>query len=569
MNRSLIIIVFLSICINRAFPASDWFEKLDSAIDVRHQTSAEKERKIARLRNAYANARDDAMKLKLLDILFNEYQTYRYDSAMVYAELEQALAVKTGNTYCSQLTTIRKARLNANGGYYVEAEKELNQIDTASLSPDLRREYYLTRYWYYMYMGEYINTSNNSTLKMEYRKNMESSLCRALQYIKKGSPEYMYYMGEKLIIVDGDNEGSLKYYMRTVNASPVKSRLYASAAFSIAGYYKFVGNMEAYEQWAIKAAIGDMLTPLKDNYALQELAVYLFKKKQPDITRATRYIYISLEDAMFFDSRLRIIEISKKLPIISIAYTKNIERQKKHMVYAITGLISCVLMVLGAAVFINKQKVRLNHYRRELQKKNEELSLRYDEANSNKAELENLNNKLHSLNDKLTVANSRLNTSNSMLREINKKREGLAKIYIDLCAKYIDKLKRYQTFVQRKIKANQASELLNTLSSTRISEEDAATFMNKFDKAFLDLYPTFVAELNSLLLPDGQIMPKQPHSLTTELRIYALIRLGVNESSEIAELLFYSPQTIYNYRSAIRNKAINKKTFDEDVRNLC
>ena len=155
------------------------------------------------------------------------------------------------------------------------------------------------------------------------------------------------------------------------------------------------------------------------------------------------------------------------------------------------------------------------------------------------------------------------------LLQPNQRREGLAKIYIDLCAKYIDKLKNYQTLVKRKIKANQAQELLQTMQSERISAEDAATFLDKFDKAFLDLYPTFVTELNTLLQPDGQITLKQPNTLNNETRIYALIRLGVKESSEIADLLFYSPQTIYNYRSAVKNRAINKDTFDDDVMHLC
>ena len=145
----------------------------------------------------------------------------------------------------------------------------------------------------------------------------------------------------------------------------------------------------------------------------------------------------------------------------------------------------------------------------------------------------------------------------------------MASIYIDLCAKYIDKLGKYQTLVKRKIKANQAQELLQTISSARISEEDAATFLTRFDKAFLDLYPTFVQEFNALLQPDARIQQKTPHTLTTELRTFALIRLGVKNTADIAGLLFLSIQTIYNCRSVIKNKAINKESFDDDVQKLC
>jgi DNA-binding CsgD family transcriptional regulator/cell division protein FtsB len=172
-------------------------------------------------------------------------------------------------------------------------------------------------------------------------------------------------------------------------------------------------------------------------------------------------------------------------------------------------------------------------------------------------------------NDQLTQLNARLNILNAALLDTNHKREGLAKLYIDLCAKYIDRLNKYKNLVRRKIKAHQVNELLSNISSSRLSEEDAATFITRFDKAFLDLYPTFIEEFNNLLEVPQTGKTKHPHAMTPEQRIYALIRLGVKESSEIASLLFYSPQTIYNYRSAVKAKAKNKNTFEDDVINLC
>ena len=165
--------------------------------------------------------------------------------------------------------------------------------------------------------------------------------------------------------------------------------------------------------------------------------------------------------------------------------------------------------------------------------------------------------------------NDQLKELNGKLVDTNKHREGLVSIYIDLCAKYIDKLGKYQTLVKRKIKANQAQELLQTISSARISEEDAATFLNRFDKAFLELYPTFIEEFNALLTEEARIQPKTPSTLTTELRTFALIRLGVKNTTDIAGLLFLSTQTIYNCRSVIKNKAINKESFDGDIEKLC
>jgi TusA-related sulfurtransferase len=176
---------------------------------------------------------------------------------------------------------------------------------------------------------------------------------------------------------------------------------------------------------------------------------------------------------------------------------------------------------------------------------------------------------LSELNQQQKKLNEQLNMLNERLVGTNKKREGLAKIYIDLCAKYINRLKSQKTLVQRKIKANQVNELLTLITSSKFSEEDAATFLNRFDKAFLDLYPTFIEEFNALLKSGEKIEVKATNVMTTELRIFALIRLGVSESSEIADLLFYSPQTIYNYRSNTKNRAINRDTFENDVVKLC
>ena len=143
------------------------------------------------------------------------------------------------------------------------------------------------------------------------------------------------------------------------------------------------------------------------------------------------------------------------------------------------------------------------------------------------------------------------------------------KLYIDLCAKFINRLNNYTKLVRRKIIANQVKDLLSTVSSSRLSEEDATTFRTNFDKCFLALYPTFKTELNSLLTDDGQLDDPGEDKLSNEQRIYALIRLGVKESSEIASVLFFSPQTIYNYRSSVKKKAKNKEDFDGEVGKIC
>lgn len=526
--------------------------RLDSVIAERPNITTAKEKKLAQLRSSLASTTNEEEKLALFEQMYQEYLTYRYDSALVYVQNSIILSKEIGNIAYYQQAVINYALLDARGGFYSEAADYLKGINPEELNDSLKYEYYITHFWLYMYWSQY---SSDERVKEEYWRKMKENLVEAIKYEKENTINYQYLMGERMHYIDENSEKAAIYYRKVVDMAPVNSKLYASAAFSLARCYMDKGDMPMYELWLTNSAISDIVTPLKENLSLQELAMYLFEKDNDNVDRATSYIYCSMEDAQFFNNRLRLIELSGRFSTILSAYTKKINDQKSHILYGMIILGLLTLAILASALFIKKQNGQLHLRREELQTKNEELHQQHEEVRQKNALLVEQGKQLSALNEQLI--------------DTNFKREGLAKIYIDLCAKYIDKLKKYQTLVKRKIKANQVQELLSTISSSRISEEDAATFMNKFDKAFLDLYPTFVAELNTLLLSDNQIVVKQPNTLTPELRIYALIRLGVKESSEIADLLFFSPQTIYNYRSAVKNRAINKDTFDEDVQKLC
>lgn len=552
MRKRLLLLVIIVVVSVDVDAENQLLLRLDSVIAERPKISAMKEQKLGNMRKELFLLSTDEAKLKLYNQLYEEYLTYRYDSAMVYAQKGYKLAKRIGNQYYIDKFLINTTLLNARGGFYSEAEGIINLVEPERLDSTLTYEYHISKFWLYLYMREY---TDDPRAKDEYKLRMDSCLVNAIQYEKENSVNWYYLMGEKTNYVDNEKKEAAIYYQKVVDMAPVNSKLYASAAFSLARCYMDKGDMNMYISWLTSSAISDMSTPLKENLSLQELAMYLFENDPNQVERATRYIYCSMEDAQFFNNRLRIIDISRKFPTILTAYTNHITEQKSWILYGLIALGTLTILILFALVFIKKQNKQLHKRRTELQAMNNELHQQHKEVREKNNLLEEQQHQLSLLNEQLI--------------DTNFKREGLAKIYIDLCAKYIDKLKKYQTLVQRKIKANQVNELLSTMSSSRISEEDAAIFLGKFDKAFLNLYPTFVQELNTLLTTEQQIAVKQGDALTTELRIYALIRLGVKESAEIADLLFYSPQTIYNYRSSLKNRAINKETFDEDVQKLC
>ena len=517
---------------------SDLLQKLDGIIEKSDSIAAEKNKKIEILKQLAAKESDTERLLERYHELSEEYYVFKFDSAKVYVEKGLTLARSINNKRYEATNTIMKTKLLAIGGLYSEAIYTLNTIDIDSLDRDLLFDYNIAYFTIYCYWADYCN---DDTYFPIYRERAISYLKKAVENIDKNNEAYDYYMGEYYVYADKDDEKALQHYFKALERNDMNSRFYAMASFAIANNYSAHNDMEKYEEYLIKASICDILCCTKENLALQYLAMHLFKQDDENIERARIYINFAMDDAKDYNNRLRILEISQRLPVIVSTYHKMVTSQNSFLRFAIWGISLLVVAMIILLFFIFRQNKLLTKRRQEL----------------------------HISNDLLTETNERLNRANEQLLDTNRKREGLAKLYIDLCAKYIDRIAKLKIMVQRKIKANQINDLLSHVSSSKVNQEEADTFLKRFDEAFLNLYPSFVTEFNALLKEDMQIVVKQPKTLTTELRIFALIRLGVTESSEIAALLYYTPRTIYNYRSAFKNKAIDRDSFEEQVCMLC
>lgn len=520
-------------------------QKLDNLLEQRKALIDNKNKDINRLKKNLTTSENTLKRLQTYEQLFEEYYVFQFDSAMTYLNKGIKLAKETKNTYYYNSNTISKAELLSIGGLYSEAIHEIEQVDTTRLDKAQHFEYYFSLFRIHTYWADFCN---DKTYTPTHRLKAQEYLKKAMPFCDETAKTYEYYLGEYAVFVLNNPQAARAHYVKAIKQLPQNSRFYAMSCFALSGSYGNEGNTEKQEEFLLLSSIADIENCTMENFALQNLAMYIFEHNKDELDLAQQYIQTALEDAHFYNNRLRIIEISSKLPVIVSSYQQTLNQRNKVQMTAIIAISLLLLFLLSAVFYIVKQTKRLSLQQQELQKNNNQLS----ELNTQQKEL---NTQLHDLN--------------ALLVDTNRKRERLAKLYIDLCAKYIARLKKQQTLVKRKIKANQITELLSQLSSERLSEEDAATFLSRFDKAFLDLYPDFTEELNSLLLPEGQIQNKSTDELTTEQRIMALIRLGVKESAEIADLLFYSPQTIYNYRSVLKGKAINKETFEEEVMKLC
>ncbi len=547
MKRSLLYILFLLLptTLSAGSKTQQLRQKLDNLLEQRKALIDNKNKDINRLKKNLTTSENTLKRLQTYEQLFEEYYVFQFDSAMTYLNKGIKLAKETQNIYYYNSNTISKAELLSIGGLYSEAIHEIEQVDTTGLDKAQHFEYYFSLFRIHTYWADFCN---DKTYTPTHRLKAQEYLKKAMPFCDETGKNYEYYLGEYAVFVLNNPQAARAHYIKAIKQLPQNSRFYAMSCFALSGSYGNEGNTEKQEEFLLLSSIADIENCTMENFALQNLAMYIFEHNKYELDLAQQYIQTALEDAHFYNNRLRIIEISSKLPVIVSSYQQTLNQRNKVQMTAIIAISLLLLFLLSAVFYIVKQTKRLSLQQQELQKNNNQLS----ELNKQQKEL---NTQLHDLN--------------ALLVDTNRKRERLAKLYIDLCAKYIARLKKQQTLVKRKIKANQITELLSQLSSERLSEEDAATFLSRFDKAFLDLYPDFTEELNSLLLPEGQIQNKSTDELTTEQRIMALIRLGVKESAEIADLLFYSPQTIYNYRSVLKGKAINKETFEEEVMKLC
>ena len=537
-----LIIIIITLMIQPIYVKGDnnqLYKQLDAALAQRAHYVELKEKSLNEIKQGAKYVTSNEDKLKLYEQLANEYKAYEYDSAMTYVNKGLILAQKSNNIFFNKRFQLSQTRLLITRGFYAEAKEILQKIEPKEEPRDYQFLYYYTMYGLYNNWSTYCENNefskNYDLKKVEYLK-------KAIELSPKKDAFYYYLMGELYYFSNHPNNNkTIQYYKKALSMEKANSRLHAMTAFALSEVYQKANNLELMEHYLLVAAISDITSATKENVALQDIALFIYKHKTRSLNKAQEYINLSLEDAYTYKSRLRRIEISSKLQLITNAYTDDIKTTNRLLNIALLVIILLLLGVGISSLFIRK--------------KNRLLKQKKDEITATSAKMEILNGQLHLINDEL--------------KDTNQKRERLVKVYIDLCYKNIERNSKLRTLVVRKIKANQSKELLSLLSSSTNTEKENKEFLTEFDKAFLSLYPTFISELNQQLTESAHIQLKENGEMPPILRVCALLRLGITESSKIAGILSYSPQTVYNYRSILKNNAIDKEHFEENVLKLC
>ena len=314
----------------------------------------------------------------------------------------------------------------------------------------------------------------------------------------------------------------------------------AICAYTLSESYRLKGDKEKEKEYLIVSAMADMKTAVREYISLRKLAVLLYQ--EGDIERAYSYVKICMEDAAACNARLRKLEILEIFPIINDAYQQKTEKQQEQMKWALVSISLLSLFLLLAIFYVYKQMKKVAAARREV-------------IDANK--------RLKELNDELHLSNAQLKEANHSIAENSYLKEEYIGRYMDQCSVYLEKMDNYRRSLGKIAATGNVEELYKNIKSSKFIEGELKEFYTNFDNTFLQLFPTFVEDFNALLADDEQISLKAGERMNTELRIFALIRLGITDSVKIAQFLRYSVTTIYNYRTKVRNKAAGDRDLLE------
>ena len=474
--------------------------------------------------------------------LFDEYRPYISDSAIFYQKRNIILAQQAEDISLVIKSKLQLAYFLASIGLYKESVDILDEIQEADLTPDLLIDYYNGMVHTY---GELSFYSKETELSNRYRQ-IANKYKDQLKSILPHNVDNYLDIKESDYRDARDFTMALKINNVRLKSAPQNSQKYALISFLRSLTYKESGDIQMQQYWLLKSAIADLQLGITDNACSWELANIRYK--MGDIKRAHRYINYSVNNSTIFNARLRFTQIAEVQSIINKAYLTDKAQQEKQMHTSLILISLLTLLLLTSVIGIFLQNRRIS------------------KAN---AKTIKANNELNRLNWELSRINGEIKNTNAELSESNQVKEEYIGHFLSLCSLYIDKMDVYRKTVRKKLQNGQHLEVIEDAKSSDFMDNELKEFYKNFDQSFLRLYPDFVQEFNNLLMDDEKITLKKDELLNTELRIFALIRLGIENSARIAELLHYSANTIYNYRAKIKNKAqVSRNDFENKVKKI-
>jgi cell division protein FtsL len=549
MRKPLFLLWVLSVSFVQLFSRDstlkDILKELDGAIENSEQYVSKREARIEALNDQRERTPADQSALYELNFRFYEvYKPYKCDSAIAYLNRNIAIAQQLQDNERLTETKLLLASLHEQSGLYKEATDLIESIDRKALPERFIMKYYDIYAKIYLSLEEYTQDMRLAERYGLVAQSYRDSLFAVLD--KNATDNESLIAHETFLLNERKHDEAIR-----INDLRLKAAQPGTAEYALVAYHRSLieadrGDHEREKYNLALSALSDVYAAIKDHASLWMLAEILYK--EGDIDRAYNYIRFSWNDTQIYNARHRNLQTAGIRSLIDQTYQKTIEDNNARLrnFTLLTSLLSFLLAI--ALFYIYRQMRKLSVARQELQ---------------------HMNSQLQNLNEELKVINESLQASNADLSESNKIKEKYIGRFINLCSIYIDKLDAYRRMAYKMLQANQVEQLRKITSSVDSLDNELKELYTNFDTAFLQLFPDFVEKFNALLSDKEIITLKKGELLNTELRIYALIRLGIDDSAQIAEFLRYSLNTIYNYRAKARNKAkVSRDDFETLVKQI-
>lgn len=538
-------------CLSAGHPSiRNYLDSLDRAVDdhlkFREARSLRIEQHKHLLRNNFLSDRE---RYGINEIIAMQYNGFVCDSIIYYRNQNIALAQKMNDPVLENHTRMQLVGTLSLSGMYLDALEILAHTHKEAIRTDRQKQ-------------EYYNACHN--LYREFISNTQTSAARN-KYVDLS----VAYRDSLRTVIDPSTDTDLylemeqraQWNLRNMeqalaintlwlkNTDPADSK-YALVLFWRSLVYEYLGDRDERMKWLIRSATADIRSATADNTSLRLVANILYN--DGDIDRANRYIQVCMSDNRFYNARLRGVQLNSTVPQIIGSYNAKIDSQIVRWRRSLVAISAMFVMVVVLLWRMLRQKSKLDRSQTELKATNRMLVFHTQE-------LSRVNEELGSVNHKLS--------------EANRVKENYIAQYLELTSLALDKLEEFRRITHKKLREGKSGEVLNMTSpSTHMMERDVSEFYDYFDSAFIAIFPTFIDDFNELLLPDERIVPEQKNgrpTLTLELRVFALIRMGFHKSSYIARMLHYSVNTIYNVRASVKNRAIvNRDEFDILVKQI-
>lgn len=549
MNR-FFFLIFLSLLTHVAVAKPNLdslYDCLDEAIQLSPQYVKKREGRIASLMAKLKAARTQENRYEINFELFEEYSAYKNDSAVSYLSKCVMLAKQMKDVVRENNAKALLAFQSSTTGDYVESYSILSKMNTTQMN----REGYMNYLWARQHLYSELAYYCRIPYLQKYYEGIALQTKNLISQVFPHQDDRYLQMMELNSRAANDFKNALKFNDLRMAQVKEGTHEYAIVAYYRAVTYKTMKDDDTAIYYFLKSALCDARLAVMDQGSMWELAK-LLNENPKEFQHSYTYIKFAWDAARMFNTAIRSRQIMPVLSTIEETYQAEITQSNRQLKMMIGVSVLLLVVVLGLLLYVNKQRKRLALAHKELEHANKKLCL----ANKN---LELSNAELQHSNENLTVAYRNLNESNKM-------KEVYIGRFLRLCAIYVDKIEAMRRRVTKLVKAKELTNLLDMMQS---DHEYIGELYDYFDAAFLKLFPDFVAEFNALLKPEERIVLEDGTKLTTTIRIFALIRLGIEDSSKIAEFLHYSVNTIYNYRAKVKNVALcNREEFEEKVKQI-